>query len=260
VHPVGGDVRCYYDLARNPVLNRPVYAMRARGMDGLLEPHQSMDELVGDYLESIRQVQAKGPYHLAGWSTGGIFAYEMARRLAEEGERTGLLALFDSPMPSIFQNVDLGDDARFLFDLVNFTNWFAGAEMSVSYEELRALDPQQGLETALREAKRHRVVPADVSTDHIRQLIDVCKTHVRIVMNYTPIPFPQHLYIFRPADTTALAEASGQSLEKDLGWGSVVGGQLTLREVPGNHFTMMTGENANGLAEVLSDCLKRARA
>ncbi|OHB69486.1 MAG: hypothetical protein A2V70_10225 [Planctomycetes bacterium RBG_13_63_9] len=257
VHPVGGDVRCYYYLARNKKLNRPVYALRARGMDASIEPHHSMDEMVDDYLRSIREVQPEGPFHLAGWSTGGIFAYEMARRLAEEGVPAGMLALFDSPMPSIFSNVDLGDDARFLYDLVNFANWFAGAKMSVSYDELHSQGPEQRLETVLHEAKRHRVVPADVSADHIRRLIEVCKTHVRIVMDYTPVPFQQHLHIFRPMDTSALSEASGQSVDQDLGWGSVVGQNLTLREVPGNHFSMMTGENADQLAELLANCLQQ---
>ena len=32
IHPVGGDVRCYYDFAR-AMPDRPVYTIRARGMD-----------------------------------------------------------------------------------------------------------------------------------------------------------------------------------------------------------------------------------
>jgi myxalamid-type polyketide synthase MxaB len=260
VHPVGGDVRCYFELARSSGIDRPVYALRARGMDGLFPPHGSMDEMVEDYIRSIRARQPHGPYHLAGWSTGGIFAYEMAYRLQQQDAAASILVFFDSPMPTIFEDVDLDDDARFLYDLVNFTNWFSRAEMSVSYRQLRSQDAEQRLQTVLDEAKRHSVVPSEVSTDHIRRLIEVCKIHVRLVMDYTPPPLEQPLHIFRPADTTTLVEASGKSQEVDLGWGRVVGEHMTLHEVPGNHFTMMTGENVRQLSELLRDCLVRTHA
>ena len=259
VHPVGGDVLCYRDLAANLGEGRPVYALRARGTDGLLEPHLEMDEMVADYLQAIREIQPEGPYFLAGWSTGGVFAYEMASKLDQQGAQLGLLVFFDSPMPSIFKDVDLDDDARFLCDLVDFSNRLAGAQMSVSHDELRLLGSEERLETVLAEAKRRKVVPAGVTADHIGRLIEVCKAHVRLTLAYAPPPFEQPLLFFRPAEKGVLAEATGQTLTSHLGWGHVAG-KLTLVEMPGDHFSMMIGDNARRLAKRLTESLERAQA
>ena len=256
VHPAGGDVRCYLDLAKQIGSERPVYALRARGMEGDEPPHASVTEMATDYVSAIRTAQPDGPYHLAGWSTGGIFAYEVARRLLDEGADLGSVVFFDSPTPSIMQDVDLTDDAKFLFDLVNFSNWFAGASMSVNYEQLRSQDPKQRLRTVLAELQDHNVVPQDVMPQHVGWLIDVCRSHVRAIQGYDLHSIDHPIYIIRPETLGVLAEASGQQVAADLGWGSVVSDQLRMHETPGDHFSMMTGEHASRLAQLLNDCLE----
>jgi thioesterase domain-containing protein len=57
-------------------------------------------------------VQASGPYHLAGWSLGGVVAYEMAQQLRRAGEEVDFLGLIDSYTPALLEkiNVDPGAD------------------------------------------------------------------------------------------------------------------------------------------------------
>jgi len=260
VHPVGGDVRCYFALAQRLRGIRPVWAFRTRGLDGRTEPHASMDQMMADYLRTLQQVQPEGPCYLVGWSTGGIFALELARRLREERQSLGGLILIDTPRPSIFHQAELDDDARFLYDLVNFSNWFAGTEMRVSYEELHRQGSERSLEIVLEEAKRHRVLSDSGSLEHLRRLVRVCKEHVRIVLGYDPKPFDQPVHLIRPEDTGSLMEASGQNLDDDLGWGSILGDRVVTHEVPGNHFSMMTSKNAGPLAELILDILAGAGA
>jgi acetoacetyl-CoA synthetase len=52
--------------------------------------------MASTYVEVIRLVQPRGPYAIAGYSFGGLVAFEMARRLSAEGERVDTLALIDS--------------------------------------------------------------------------------------------------------------------------------------------------------------------
>ncbi|KAK8105019.1 polyketide synthase [Apiospora kogelbergensis] len=59
----------------------------------------SVRDLVGLYIAEIRRRQPEGPYTLAGWSAGGILAYEAAQRLVEEGAVVERLILVDSPNP-----------------------------------------------------------------------------------------------------------------------------------------------------------------
>ena len=51
------------------------------------------------YLAEVRRRQPHGPYHLGGWSAGGIVAYEVTQQLIAAGERVESMILFDSPCP-----------------------------------------------------------------------------------------------------------------------------------------------------------------
>ena len=59
----------------------------------------TLKELNTSYLAEIRRRQPQGPYHLGGWSAGGICAYDVAQRLIEQGEKVSSLILIDSPFP-----------------------------------------------------------------------------------------------------------------------------------------------------------------
>ncbi len=258
LHALGGDIRCYRDLAEHMDPNWPLYALRARGAEGLLEPHASIDQMAADYLAAIRSLQPHGPYFLAGWSAGGIYALELARRLLADGETLGLLAFFDTPLPSIYDNVDLDDEARFLCDLIGFTNRFAGTQMELSYEQLHGLPAQQMFEVALEEAKRKAVLPPEASPEFIRRLCEVGRANVRWIMQYHLRPIDHEIVMFLPSEHGVLAEMSGQQLEADLGWSTVAGQRFTVVRSPGDHFTMMTGTNAGRLAELLTARLEEA--
>ncbi|MGW0801472.1 amino acid adenylation domain-containing protein [Nonomuraea sp. NPDC002799] len=89
VHPVGGVSWCYSSLLPHLEPDRPVYGLQATGPD---QPG-SVTEMAEHYLEIIRRVQPDGPYHLLGWSFGGLVAHAMAERLPGQ---VGLLALLDA--------------------------------------------------------------------------------------------------------------------------------------------------------------------
>ncbi|WP_030997857.1 alpha/beta fold hydrolase, partial [Streptomyces sp. NRRL F-5630] len=106
VHPVSGVGWVYATLLRHIGPRHPVYALQARG---LRDPEPtgtgeqlpgSLEELVRDYVEQIRAVQPHGPYHLLGWSFGGVVAHMMATALQRAGEEVAFLAVLDaSPEP-----------------------------------------------------------------------------------------------------------------------------------------------------------------
>ena len=67
--------------------------------------------------------------------------------------------------------------------------------------------------------------------------------------------FEQSVTLFKPTDSTALTRASGQELAWDLGWGNILGDRLTVVEAPGDHFSMMTGDDVGRLSDQLQACL-----
>ncbi|KAJ0104403.1 hypothetical protein J7T55_010867 [Diaporthe amygdali] len=58
-----------------------------------------LDHLIEVYLTELRRRQPSGPYHLGGWSAGGVLAYRMAQSLGMQGEEVASLTLIDSPLP-----------------------------------------------------------------------------------------------------------------------------------------------------------------
>ncbi len=100
IHGSRGNVLVFKAFADRAPPEQPVYALQAAGVDGRMEPDESIEVMAERYLAAIRQVQPKGPYMLAGYSGGGVIAYEISRRLKDEGDETKLLVLVDTLEPS----------------------------------------------------------------------------------------------------------------------------------------------------------------
>ncbi|MEW2115605.1 thioesterase domain-containing protein, partial [Streptomyces sp. NPDC005474] len=59
----------------------------------------TVPELAAAHVAALRGVRPHGPYHLAGWSLGGLLAYEMAHQLRADGEEVATLTLLDTAYP-----------------------------------------------------------------------------------------------------------------------------------------------------------------
>jgi acetoacetyl-CoA synthetase len=96
VHSASGSVmEC---LALIGALNspRPVYGLLARGLDGEQPAQLRVEDMAASYIEQMRVVQPEGPYALAGYSFGGLVAFEIAQQLQGAGERIKMLFLLDT--------------------------------------------------------------------------------------------------------------------------------------------------------------------
>jgi enterobactin synthetase component F len=96
VHPAGGLSWCYSRLARALPPGRAVHGLQAAGIDPDAKLPATLDTMADAYIAQIQAVQPHGPYHLVGWSVGGIIAQAMAARLEARGEPVGVLAMLDS--------------------------------------------------------------------------------------------------------------------------------------------------------------------
>jgi myxalamid-type polyketide synthase MxaB len=256
---LGGDARYYADLVRHLDRDRPVYVFRPRGIDQDLPPHTHIDDMMGDYLAALREVQPSGPYYLAGWSTGGTFAFALAEAIERAGEEVAIVALMDSPMPSICDDIDVEDDAHFFCDLVNFANCSSGVDVRINYDTLAALPRSEQFAAALAEARSTGMIPLEMPESFVRRLVHVGEANVRVLQSYRPKALAASVLFFVPEKRGALAELSGQTppSDDDLGWSREVGQAVELRAVQGDHFSMMMGAPATSIARDLSQILSR---
>lgn len=103
IHGGGGNLLIYRDLAYSLGSDQPVYGLQPRGLDGKYVPFQRIEDMAAYYLTQIRNLQPDGPYLLAGLSSGGNIAWEIAQILQTQGEKVALLALFDTSGPDYFK-------------------------------------------------------------------------------------------------------------------------------------------------------------
>jgi len=96
VHGAGLNVLLFNTLAANMSPDQPVYGLQAKGLDGIDEPLDKIEDIAAHYIAAIMEQNPNGPYALAGYSFGGIIAFEMARQLEALGKDVKMLAMFDT--------------------------------------------------------------------------------------------------------------------------------------------------------------------
>jgi hypothetical protein len=101
------------------------------------------------------------------------------------------------------------------------------------------------------------MVSAEAPEDFIRRLVHVGEANVRAIQGYAPRPLAEAVHLFLPVTAGGLAEIAGREIaaDADHGWKSRIGQAIATHTVPGDHFTMMSGDGAVQIARELSELL-----
>jgi amino acid adenylation domain-containing protein len=250
VHPVGGSVFFYQHLAQKLGGKFPVIGIQAPESAGLPLRFDNIEQMAAAYCAAIKTAQPNGPYRLAGWSTGGLFALAIAALLEEQGETVAYLGLLDTrPLAddaSASEEVELIQAAiltlaalrgsAFSQDERNgMAHQLHALQLSVS--ELLAEEHAATLLGLLAAWARMDLTPAML--DQLRTRMALTRTHLRQLAQHTltPVKAPLHYYLPQEADLTQEA-----ALTLMAGW-QVDGGQ------PGNRSSMVTGDHYSMLQE-----------
>ena len=75
IHPLGGEILCYRDLALHLGSDQPVYGLQPQGLDGKQPLLNRIEDMAAQYIREIQTIQPNGPYYPGGYSFGGIIAY-----------------------------------------------------------------------------------------------------------------------------------------------------------------------------------------
>ncbi len=258
VHPAGGDVLCFFPLARHLGADQPFYGFQARGLEDDGEPFTTLEEMAAHYVDEIRRVQPDGPYRLGGWSFGGLAAFEMARQLAGQGEEVAVLAVLDTAPGLPVEEPDAGasssageDDTLWLLTIAEYVRGLRGADLRLTAEQLAPLAPEERLRAFVDRLRTAGIVHAgEDGLAQLRRLLRVFRASVRAFRGYRPVPYPGPVTLFRAAGA-----AFDPALGRDLGWGSFTPRPVEVHELPGDHVTLMAEPNVAVLAGRLRDCL-----
>ena len=230
IHGVGGNVLGFRDLVRHLGNDQPFYALQPQGLDGKQECLTTVPDMAAHYLQQIRRVQPEGPYRIGGYSFGGLVAYEMAQMLEAQGEQVVLLALFDT-----YPGQDESRGAQFR------------SLMSLPIKVRLSFLVKKGsfVLMTLRKRIELRLLP--------RALRNVRQACSKAAGKYQIQPYSGRVTLFRVREKSAGSLNDPYSI-----WWRVAREGVELREINGDHLSLLKEPQVRFLAQELADCLNQS--
>ncbi|WP_405183102.1 amino acid adenylation domain-containing protein [Nocardia sp. NBC_01377] len=236
VHPAIGLSWCYSGLLAHLTPDRPVYGLQSPHVAGE-QGFGSIVEAARRYVDRIKTIQPSGPYHLLGWSLGGLIAHEVAVQLQQAGDEVALLSMMDSyqlsdellehAIPGVAEIV-----AEFGSDLLD------GGE----------LDPGMDLRAAA-DLLRSRPGPfAALTVDHLERLYEGYANGTVLAHGFRPRTFVGDLVFFSAADDEI---NRADPARRATAWESFVTGTVHDHPLPCRHAAMTTPESLAVIGPVL---------
>jgi thioesterase domain-containing protein len=251
VHPVGGEVKYARDLAAALDARLPVYGLAAGGFRASETPLRSVQAMASAYIEAMREVQPKGPYRIAGWSAGGLIAYEIARQLLAAKQRVAFVGLIDAscPLPLAPSGEPLAAQPLQALDEIEYLrSWLPDPLPQPVAAQFEALVGAGDVVAMLSFCQANGLlppgIPRDIELDLLRRHLAVALATQEAARHYQPMPVA--------TDVTLITAAGERRADPTLGWGALLGHRLEVVSLDGSHMTIVEPPYVQSLGEVIS--------
>ncbi|MCE9621065.1 MAG: SDR family NAD(P)-dependent oxidoreductase [Actinomycetia bacterium] len=245
-----GNVLNLRHLSNQIGTDRPFYGLQARGLFGGDKPHETFEEMAAAYLQEVRDVQPHGPYLLGGFSGGGITALEMARQLRAAGEHVSLLAMLDTPAPSMRQPLTAADKIAILLQNIARHKFGYVGRWWRSRQDWR------------REVAERQQVPApELGMQHS---VDIEAAFLRALASYDVGRYDGDITLYRPPHRIEYRlpghrgiDVRRDFVQDDNGWRRHCA-HVEVVNVPGDHDSMVLEPHVRVLAEAIRHAIEAA--
>jgi amino acid adenylation domain-containing protein len=250
LHGWGGDVYGFTEMAKCFAPEQPVYGVQAVGLDGHRPKHRTVEEMAQHYVEEIRSFQPEGPYHLCGFSLGGLIALETAQQLHKQDQKVAILYLLDThpigPVPLFLRILILVLDIpkRFLFHLQQVRKVPMGER--IYYLKGRWYGLQNLI---LRNRKKPRTQKTLDSEGSLKRLESPDHYH-KIALSYRPTRYTGSLHL-------VLSEVSGLTVK--LYWQFISLGKASFHRINCNHGDLIKSKNSPEVVKTFSSIIECTR-
>ncbi|MFE3960143.1 amino acid adenylation domain-containing protein [Nocardia sp. NPDC059091] len=240
VHPIGGIAWSFAGLAAHLDHDRPLYGLQSPALRGDEPLPDSIEDWARRYVKEIRTVQPTGPYHLLGWSLGGVIAHAMAVQLQEEGAEVTLLAMLDSHHETTGRTAVSAQGAVPLAELL-------GGLLGDVADTLPSLDSTP--EQLAQQLAVHGEPFASFGADRIAATIDNAARSAQLIGSYHPRTFHGDLMYFTAAQALS-PERQGAGT-----WIEVIDGHIHNTHIDATHWRMTGDKALRHIADVLAKVL-----
>ncbi len=244
VHGAGGNVLNFRDLALALSPEWRTVGIQASGVDGVTPPHSTLDEMCEAYISEVIADRPEGPLFLAGFSGGGIIAYEMAVRLAARGRPVAAVVLLDTFHRSIEgRRRTVREHAAAL--------WRNGPSYLLERREVRR---QRRLYARADEIVQNET-PNDGAVPHELRDAQLVANVRTLLDDYDTPHYDGPVWLFAASDVLDVFRHAGP----DRGWRRSAS-DLRCEPVPGGHDDFILEPHVHVLAERLQSRLEQAVA
>lgn len=252
VHGAGLNVLLFNTLAMNMSPDQPVYGLQAKGLDGIDEPLDKIEDIAAHYISAIIEQNPSGPYALAGYSFGGIIAFEMARQLEALGKEVKMLAMFDTyayrspqydPAPVKLYKKGKFFIKRFFYTFT-FSNGFRYTIVNTGTNiKRRFIRYYWNLKYGKNQTQ--------AGIFGYSNKVDVMNEYAE--KNYQLKPYDIVVDVFRAENRTFYMDDF-----ENLGWKPYAKKGVHIHKIPGEHNTIFKAPNDKIFASILQKCLDEA--
>ncbi|MFD0360315.1 amino acid adenylation domain-containing protein [Nocardia sp. GCM10030253] len=239
IHPALGLSWCYRTLDRYLSDGRPIYGIQAPQIGGEDPGPTSIEEMAERYFDEIRAVQPHGPYHLLGWSLGGVIAHAIAVEMRAAGEQVALLALLDAEADGVDESTLYAVTAGELISNL-------GPVMGVDF-----VSPDATAEEAADLIERHLGGSLGIDAARIERLTAAYNLAIRAASVWRPAVLDSDMLYFT-ATRERRSDAAGHA-----GWARVVRGQMSIFDIDATHLAMTEPGAIAQIARILNARLDR---
>lgn len=255
VHGGNYNVLLFKSFVNHMHADQAVYALQARGINGIDEPHNSIEQMAAHYIKELTTVDPHGPYNIGGYSFGGIIAYEMAKQLIANGKKVNSILPLDSYVFPHYYHQDAIKKEKVYRDYQRKNMFFhfktmisspKGFARRLSITAKRAKDLGQKL--ILGKKKQHQM-------DNNRPL-KLDQMHMDAFLNYHISPMPVSVDLLK-VETDEVYYAHDTAY---FGWKEVALNGVNRHMIPGNHDTMFKSPNDAVLGQMVQQILDHKNA
>lgn len=253
-HPVGGSVFCYSDLARLLGQHCSVYAVESPGFsterNAVSSEHYRVETLADDYLEEIVKV-ARGDVIFAGWSFGGLLAYEAALRYQALGHAPNPVLILDTVADNRnARQLAAKDDAELLKTLLKAT-------FALDEDVLRALSREERMDYLLRCGEATGVLPTGFNAVQMGNLVQIYRRNTVAAARYEKRERSSNKILFvRATDFTNNPSIVPDDLWQ--GWARFVDpANICLKWTEGTHETILSPGLVGQVADHILNYLRQ---
>ncbi|KAL5041950.1 hypothetical protein BDW71DRAFT_156214 [Aspergillus fruticulosus] len=263
VHPGVGEVLVFVSLAHH-LKDRPVYAFRAKGFNaaaGLPEPpFTSLEELFTTYRDAIKERQPHGPYAIAGYSFGGMVAFEVSKLLEQAGDEVRYCGSWNLPPHIKFRMRELVWE-ECVIHLFYFVGLMTEEEAYTHKPALQGFNRENRRLDAIRYLRQHcdpaRWDELGLSEEYYLLWVDLASNMQSLAVDYEPQGAVKCMDVFVADPLSHVAKDRRDWVEGRLSaWREFVREDVRFHDVQGAHYTMLNREYVEGFAGTLRAVLK----